>query len=147
VSLPYQLRPASADDLEDLYQLAKRTMRPYVEQTWGSWDEEYQRNRFVQGPPAELHQMVVAAGCSIGCICLRDVGDELRLDRMYIDPAFQNQGIGTAILVGIISAATERAVPIRLRVLKVNPARALYERLGFRVTLEGSYDYLMEYAA
>jgi hypothetical protein len=42
-----------------------------------------------------------------------------------------------------VSAAT-RGVPVRLNVLKVNPARALYKRLGFAVVGEDDVRWFME---
>ena len=39
----YELRDATAADREWLYQLNRATMRDYVVQTWGAWDEAFQR--------------------------------------------------------------------------------------------------------
>ena len=51
---------------------------------------------------------------------------------MLIETA-RGRGIGTALVEQVIADAEARAVPVRLGVLEHNPARRLYERLGFRV--------------
>ncbi len=52
------------------------------------------------------------------------------LEKLYVDPAEQNRGVGTALL--------EKAIELRpdelyLWVFQKNPARALYERHGFEL--------------
>jgi ribosomal protein S18 acetylase RimI-like enzyme len=44
-------------------------------------------------------------------------------------PEWQGQGIGTRVVSRVVQEAG--GVPVSLHVLKGNPARALYERLGF----------------
>ena len=48
-----------------------------------------------------------------------------------VDPSFQCRGIGTQLMRDIIADARRCALPVELEVLHVNPARRLYERLGF----------------
>jgi ribosomal protein S18 acetylase RimI-like enzyme len=45
----------------------------------------------------------------------------------------QRRGIGSQLIGDLMEDARARGVPIRLSVLFNNPARELYERLGFRV--------------
>src|SRR6266849_5576104 len=51
----------------------------------------------------------------------------------YVDEA-KGRGIGSALVRDVMQAAGYRGVPVRLSVLVNNPARRLYECLGFRVT-------------
>jgi GNAT superfamily N-acetyltransferase len=44
----------------------------------------------------------------------------------------ENQGLGTAIIKHLLRQASQQNMPASLQVLEVNPARQLYERLGFR---------------
>lgn len=55
--------------------------------------------------------------------------------QIYIAPAHQNRGIGTSLIRELAREARGSGKPLRLRLLSVNPARRLYEREGFKVTL------------
>ncbi len=56
---------------------------------------------------------------------------------------FQGQGIGTQVISTLIDQACAAGVPLSLSVLKVNPAKRLYERLGFTVVEEKTFAYEM----
>jgi ribosomal protein S18 acetylase RimI-like enzyme len=65
------------------------------------------------------------------------------LEQIFIDAAFQQRGIGTRIISGLIEQATQAGRPVTLGVVKTNPARRLYERLGFRTTHEDDRKFYM----
>ncbi|MBW2281099.1 MAG: hypothetical protein JRG76_01380 [Deltaproteobacteria bacterium] len=44
----------------------------------------------------------------------------------------------------VLARASRRDLPVRLRVLRVNPARELYARLGFAQTGESATHYELE---
>ena len=56
----------------------------------------------------------------------------------------RNTGIGTQILRQLIAEADKAGAPLRLHVLKSNPACRLYERLGFAKTGQDGMYYEME---
>ena len=141
------LRPARDYDLEFIYQVLRLALGPYIEQTWGEWDEPEQRRRFEQVTRVEDHQIIELAGEAIGCLCALNRPDELRLVRLFLLPGSQRRGIGTNIITTLLNSAKQRGVPVRLRVLKVNPARRLYERLGFVVSGESETHFMMEAGA
>jgi RimJ/RimL family protein N-acetyltransferase len=63
---------------------------------------------------------------------------------IQIVPDYQGQGIGTSVITTILQEASERAVPVELRVNKDNAdAERLYARLGFRRRGEEGDDYWM----
>jgi GNAT superfamily N-acetyltransferase len=133
-------RPATADDLDLLYDILRTCMRDYVVQTWGAWDEAWQRARFDEVTRPEHHVILESNRTPVGCVCLLRQPDELRLVRLFVLPAFQNQGIGSGVLATLTREADERGLPIRLRVLRVNPAQRLYERYGFARVDDGNAD-------
>jgi ribosomal protein S18 acetylase RimI-like enzyme len=69
--------------------------------------------------------------------------DALYLEQIFIDAAFQRRGIGTEIIRGLIDRATQAGQPVTLGVVKTNPARNLYQRLGFRITHENDRKFYM----
>ena len=142
----HQLRPAVPDDQAQLWDIKRRCLRTYVELTWGSWDEDVQRARFdASFEPAEI-QVISAAGVEVGYLAARRGPHEIQLLNLMIAPEFQRRGLGTAVLQDLRAEAQTRRVPIRLQVMKVNPARRLYERLGFTVTEETATHFRMRWS-
>jgi ribosomal protein S18 acetylase RimI-like enzyme len=137
------LRNASAEDAAFLYDLHKVAMREYIEKTWG-WDESFQKAYFDDHFDPSLRKLISWAGSVVGCISYRSQPDGIELDYIALLPEYQRRGIGTFLVRQIISEAETRGLPIRLRVLKVNPARSLYERLGYIVSGGDAQRYYME---
>jgi ribosomal protein S18 acetylase RimI-like enzyme len=66
------------------------------------------------------------------------------LGNIQIDRAYRGKGIDTQLMKTAIESAILANKPIRLRVLKGNPAKDLYLRLGFREIQALDNCYLME---
>ena len=62
-------------------------------------------------------------------------------------PATQCRGIGTEILRAIQVSASAEGKSVALQVLKVNPARRLYLRLGFTESGETDTHFQMQWRA
>jgi ribosomal protein S18 acetylase RimI-like enzyme len=144
--MQHTLRSATAADHDFVRQLLLTTAKEYVEQTWG-WNEEIQQlvdedfERWFN-PPAS-GQIVQVDGRDIGYIKVVDHEDGVLLDMVLLDPAYQNRGLGTALISPVIEDAHARGKAVVLQVLKVNPSKRLYERMGFVVTEELPHHYLM----
>ncbi len=138
-------RAATAGDRAWLWATKRRCLRPYVEQTWGTWDDAVQRAGFdSKFDPTEI-QIIAVGGRDAGYLSARRGEQEIELFNVMINPEFQNQGLGTIVLRGLQTEARSVGIPVRLRVLKVNPARRLYERLGFTVTDETPTHFQMRW--
>ena len=138
----YTLRPATADDYDFLRWLHHATLREYVDRTWG-WDEDVQAAMFHEHFDPAKEQIVVVDGRDVGVLRVERREDELFLAELLIAPAHQGQGLGGAILADLRTEAARTGLPLTLQVLKINPARRLYERHGLRVTDETATHYLM----
>jgi GNAT superfamily N-acetyltransferase len=138
----YTLRQATEADYDFLYNLFRATMKDYVAQTWG-WDETIQPGMFRDRFNPAHSQIIVVDGRDVGVISMVRRGDTLLLGNIQILPEEQGHGLGTAIIKTIVEQASREGIPVNLQVLKVNPARHLYERLGFVVTGETATHYLM----
>jgi len=139
----YTLRQATNNDYDFLYTLNKTTLKDFVFQTWGRWEEEWQSARFRANFDTSDYQIIVVDGNDVGEIILVEREADLHIASIEILPEYQGQGIGTAIIKDILARAARAGLPVRLQVLKVNPARRLYERLGFAVIGETEIHYLM----
>jgi ribosomal protein S18 acetylase RimI-like enzyme len=138
------LRPASRDDYDFLWALLVDTMRPYVEATWG-WDEAYQRARFRDHFDPSRQDIVLVDGIAAGVFRVERREDCTFLSNIGITPAYQGRGIGTRLIQDLLDEGQARGVTVKLQVLKVNPARSLYERLGFFVVGESETHWEMRW--
>lgn len=118
-------------------------MRDYVDKTWG-WDDNWQRERFDENFDPKRLQMIEYAGRSIGYVSIQRSGNEIILAAIEVAPEFQNQGVGTYLIQNLLGDSDESNLPAKLFVLKVNPARRLYERLGFECTGETPTHFVMK---
>nr|WP_292873344.1 GNAT family N-acetyltransferase [Nostoc sp. LPT] len=81
----------------------------------------------------------------IGVILVIEQEDALFLNYLAFLPLHQSKGLGTEILNKLLEQAIFRRIPIKLSVMRVNPAKALYELLGFRVVGGDENRFLMEW--
>lgn len=131
--IPYALRPARRDEFELLYAIHRAAMERYVAATWGGWDEAFQREHFRDNWPAE-RQAVEVGGELAGFLEVVEHDGIPWVGNLELHPRFHNRGIGSAILRDVQQAAAASGRPLGLQVLRVNPARTLYLRMGFRDT-------------
>jgi ribosomal protein S18 acetylase RimI-like enzyme len=133
VTPTWTLRAATQVDVELLFPIHRAAMRAYVEATWGQWDDDWQKKRFVDKLDSAGWHVIDVAGEIAGMVSWEDKPSVLRLADIEIHPRFQGKGIGTAIIRSLAEPALAKGKPVTLRVLHANiRARLLYERLGFR---------------
>jgi len=87
-----------------------------------------------------------ADGVPVGAICTTDDSNHLLLREVFLLPSYQAQGIGSKIVQQGLATARRAKKPLRLRVLRENQARELYERLGLVVYEETETHFWMETA-
>ena len=142
----YSLRPATAHDFELLHALRAACYRSYVEQLYGEWNDQWQRDRLRKKYPYERFDIIVVDERDVGYVEV--VWSELlHINNIVIQPDRQGRGLGSQVLQDLLQQADDRHTKSELRVLKSNPARRLYERLGFRVCGETEQHHYMERAA
>jgi len=117
------------EDLEWIAPFYESVMRPYVEKHQ-EWDPNYFSEHFT-----EDGSYVIACddqGVGYMKILLKD--DHVYLGDIQLHKKFRKKGVGSSLINMVKQQAG--TLPVRLRVLKDNPAIALYERLGFIRTEE-----------
>jgi len=142
LSMDISLRPATHDDQELLWDLHCSALKPYVEQTWG-WDEDFQRRYFKEHFSPSNSQVIQVDGIDAGVITIEEKQLGYILSNIELYPQYQGFGIGTRLIRALLEKAAERGLPVSLRVLKINPARQLYLRLGFEVIGETETHFWM----
>jgi ribosomal protein S18 acetylase RimI-like enzyme len=135
------LRAALPSDEPFLLALRKQTMTEHFARVGLVFDDAYHRQRM----------LVNYADASVICLGAEDIGllkacrreTAWVLMQIQMAPAWQGRGIGAAVIQTLIDRAREDGLPVTLSVLKGNPARRLYERLGFRVVSEDEHEYTL----
>jgi GNAT superfamily N-acetyltransferase len=77
----------------------------------------------------------------VGVFVVERCSTHIQLEQIYLLPEYQRRGIGKALLNRLIVEALESNIPIRLRVMAVNPAKSFYEQHGFVIT-EATTEFL-----
>jgi ribosomal protein S18 acetylase RimI-like enzyme len=127
------LRRARPDEADFFYAVRAAGFKAVVEQVYGTWDDAVQRPA-ADAEFAELPvEIVECDGDAIGYQTVVRHEDHWFLVEIVLLPTARNRGVGTQLVRDVMAAARAAGVPVRLSVLHVNPAQALYARLGFRV--------------
>lgn len=125
--MDYRLRPATDADYSYCYRLTQRNMGELFRRHWGGWNAAEFRKGFAAGNIS----MVIIAGKRAGFLSVVKEPTALYIDNIQLSSAWQSRGIGTALLKRLLAEHSE--VSIRLTTFEDNPAKRLYERMGFVV--------------
>lgn len=147
------LRPARPEDREHLLAVYASTRAEELAPV--PWTEE-QKSAFVkmQFDAQDAHyrehyqgatyEVIEVDGVPAGRLYLHRTPKEIRLVDIALLPPFRSKGIGTRLLAELIAEAKKRGIPLTIHVEMFNPARRLYERLGFTPVEEHGVHVLME---
>ena len=136
---------ASDDHYQFCEDLHHESMRIYVGPIWG-WDEEFQHQRYKKLWKPENIKIINFEKTNIGYIETEDHGDYIKIVNFFISKVFRNKGIGTRVLGDLIEHKKNTVKKIKLNVLNNNPAKKLYEKIGFKFISEdkGLLSYEMD---
>jgi ribosomal protein S18 acetylase RimI-like enzyme len=148
------LRTARPGDAEVLYQIYASTREEELAPV--PWDaatkEAFLRMQFAAQDtdyhakfPNACYDLIVAGERVLGRMYLYRGKRVWELLDIALLPQYRSQGIGTRLLTDLLDEARAAAKPVRIYVERFNPARHLYDRLGFHeITDHGVYQ-LMEW--
>ena len=137
-----QYREAHLGDEVFVNSLTRSTMHEYVEAMWASEEERehyYEINTFRQYGT----RIIQYGGVDVGRITTTQKEDKILLDELHILPEYQGNGIGKQVLQSLLEDAAFENLTVELSVLRSNPAKSLYERLGFRIFKEDESRYYL----
>lgn len=143
----YTLRKAKKSDLEYLLQLRRLTMDDYLSQNGVDIsDKEHLFRIKFNFSDAKI---ILVNGVKAGLFKASYTGSNSQwyIYQVQIHPNYQGLGIGSKIILDLCQQALTNDLSVGLSVLKSNPAKSLYERLGFSVTGSTNSEYEMVYNA
>jgi ribosomal protein S18 acetylase RimI-like enzyme len=107
-------------------------MEDYVIETWGNWNEYFQKDFFSRYLQTLEFQIIVIKNKSVGIVAFSRNKTSINIDEIQLLPEYQGRGIGTLILSDIIASAQKSKIEITLSILKVNYiAQKFYDKLSF----------------
>ena len=142
---PVTLRASRSSDAGLFYDVTEQTMRVHVIAAGGAWDDERTRRESAEQSVNPNASVIMFGGVEAGILLVERQPHEVRLQTLYLLPIYQGHGIGVTLVSALQTEAAARCVPLRLHVLKVNPAKRFYERLGFSVEQETEYFFHMRH--
>ncbi len=100
--------------------------RAFVEHQFAAQDAHYRAHY-----PGATLDVVEVAGGRAGRLYVHRGPKDIRIMDVALAPAYRGRGIGTALLRALIDEAERSGRRVSIHVEQNNPARTLYERLGF----------------
>jgi ribosomal protein S18 acetylase RimI-like enzyme len=88
-------------------------------------------------------RIITLDGAAIGWLQSTTRDGAYFLGQLFVETSRQRRGIGTEVMNLLIGEATRARAAMTLGVVKSNPAKRLYERLGFNVTHEDDRKFYM----
>ena len=134
-------RPETDDDtafLLALYgstreqELALVDWSPEAKRAFVGMQFDAQRTHYRREYPNARFEIIEHGGVPIGRLYVDERPAEIRVMDITIAPQARNQGIGRALLLEILANGRETGRTVSIHVEHQNPARRLYDRLGFR---------------
>jgi GNAT superfamily N-acetyltransferase len=139
--MPIALRPARAEDFDFCARLYFSGMDEIIREL--KLDMARQTANLRERWGMVEVEIITSDGEDVGWMQSSIRNDALFLEQIFIDAPFQRRGIGTGIIHRLIDRANRAGQPVTLGVVKSNPARHLYARLGFRTTHEDDRKFYM----
>ncbi len=90
-----------------------------------------QRQHYDESYPQAESGIILRDDRPVGRMLVDRTAREITLIDIALLPEHRNAGIGTDLIQELLAEAAAARKPVRLHVLKSNPALRLYERLGF----------------
>ncbi len=149
------LRPITDQDADFLFQLYASTRREELAIT--DWTEDQklsflkmqfdlQNRSYFQNYETRSYSIIEKDHRPIGRLYLAFYDREIRIVDIAILPAYCRQGIGTQLLKDVFAQGDASGRSITIHVECNNPARFLYERLGFQLREDKGVYLFMEKA-
>ncbi len=134
---------ASEKDKVFLLELRKKTMVEHLEKAkvYLSDQEHMDRiNTYFEGA-----YLIEVSHKKAGLLKYKETVSTIEILQLQIHPDYQGNGIGKNVIEKMIKVSKDKKKGLELKVLKENPAKKLYERVGFEIIGEDTLEFLMRW--
>lgn len=136
-------RKAEGTDIAFLLHLRNESMDTHLKQMGIHLSDQEHLERVKHG--FEGAEIILVNQERAGLLKRKVGGNQVELLQFQLLPRFQGKGLGTKVLTEFIQQVKSKGQHLTLKVLKKNPAKLLYERLGFVVFDEDQHEFYMEF--
>jgi GNAT superfamily N-acetyltransferase len=142
--LSFELRPAAKSDLGFCWPIYRDSMKPLTEAV-SQWNDSAQQKIVEQAVGDAGTSIMRAEAADVGWLQVEETRYAVTLKQIFLLPTSRNRGLGTSFLKWMQERADRKRKDLSLDVLNNNPARHLYERLGFRIITTAGNKITMRY--
>ena len=127
-------RSCKYDDDEFIVNLKELCFKWYIEIIYG-WDKNIQKEKTIKELDKHINDMriIMFDNKDIGVTTFYKEDNTYVVGLIIIHPDYQRNGIATKIINEYIDIAKRENKRIIIKTYKENPAKKLYERLGFKL--------------
>ncbi len=144
MQLAFELRAAAAQDFAFCWPIYRDALQPLTQEL-GEWREPAER-RIVELALADAGASILQAeGADAGWLHVEETRHLVQLRQLYLLPTMRNRGLGTSFLGWMKERSVRKRKDLTLDVMANNPARRLYERLGFKPLTTAGNKLTMRY--
>jgi ribosomal protein S18 acetylase RimI-like enzyme len=149
-----KFRPIKQKDQDFLFGLYASTRQDEMKLV--TWDEA-EKKKFLKLQFGAQHKfyteqfgkarfdLIELEGEPIGRLYVDRRKEEIRVIDIALLPEYRSRGLGSELMKNILNEALLKQLPVRIHVEQNNPARRLYDRLGFQQIEENGIYHLMEW--
>lgn len=133
----FELRPQQEDDAAFILALVSQHKRdsliqaglpmPLVEHLL-----PVQVRAHLAGIVGDRQDIIMSNGIAVGRVVMQRRADALHLVELLLSVGQRGKGLGSALISYLQDCARQERIDISLNVETINPARALYNRMGFQ---------------
>ena len=132
--LNMEFRKCKYSDADYILKLKELCIKWYIEIIYG-WNTKVQREKTIHELQKHKDDMriLIKDGKDIGVTTFYEENNQYVVGLIMIHPEYQGEGLGSKIIKEYIDLAKKSNKKIKIKVYKENPAKRLYERLGFKI--------------
>ena len=130
-------RNCEYNDCDFILNLKELGMKWYIEKIYG-WDTDIQREKTKHEIENHKNDMRIIEidNNDIGVTTFYEENNEYVVGLIIVHPDYRGKGVATNIIKKYIDIAKKNNKNIKIKTYKFNPAKKLYERLGFKIYKE-----------
>ena len=128
----FEFRPVAPRDFSYCWSIYRDAIQPLAS-ALGDWNEVARHKTIDEALADSGASILVQRQEAAGWLHVDETRHEIHLGHLYLEPQARNHGLGSKFMTWMNERARRKDKVLTTDILKNNRAKALAERLGFRV--------------